>query len=281
MTRCHRCEVIRSKVSNATRPALVTRISVGPRVERISTKAASRAGRSVTSTTRPSAADPSACRSLATRCAPSPSRSSTATRWPRPARWWLVASPMPDAPPVTTATRDCCALLGGIISCSSLVGDFDDRGRRHGLAREHPALGDLVGGERLVVPHHGVSPRDSRHAGGAGSRLARRGGPQADGPRRLQERAATTVRGADRLPPEPDDHRAAVRRGGFWRLPGRGEPLDVHHRLIHPQVAQPRFDSLHEAARPADVVRGVAGVAGYAGHLVSVDEATGEILVVV
>ncbi len=48
--------------------------------------------------------------------AASPSRSSSPTRWPRSARCRLTASPIPDAAPVTTATRPMSSPFG---TCAS------------------------------------------------------------------------------------------------------------------------------------------------------------------
>ena len=73
--------------------------------------AASTAARSLTSTGAATARPPSASTSLATCSVASPSMSSTATRWPCRARWWQMARPMPDPPPVTTATRLTCGPL--------------------------------------------------------------------------------------------------------------------------------------------------------------------------
>src|SRR5579864_1217440 len=90
---------------NPSMPALVTSTSTGPRAWRTLSSAASTDARSLTSTSSANASAPAVRSSSAARSAPAPSRSSSATLWPRPASWRLTAYPMPDAAPVTTATR--------------------------------------------------------------------------------------------------------------------------------------------------------------------------------
>src|SRR3954451_2327356 len=104
--RLHPSGVMSVNDSNRSNPALVTMISIGPSSARTFAMAASTAGRSLTSTAIPMAVAPVARNSLAALVAASASRSSSATLLPCAARRWAEASPMPDAPPVTTATRD-------------------------------------------------------------------------------------------------------------------------------------------------------------------------------
>src|ERR1700741_3254639 len=85
-------------------PALVTRIETGPNSLRTLANACSTAARSVTSAPTPMAVTPAARRSSVTRCAACSLTSRTATRCPRRPSSWQVASPMPEAPPVTTET---------------------------------------------------------------------------------------------------------------------------------------------------------------------------------
>ncbi len=100
--------LISRKSSNPSMPALVTMIPTGPNAVRTSSSVASMAARSLTSTAAPSALPPSAATSSATAPAASPLMSSTATLFPGRARWWQMARPMPEPPPVTTATRLTC-----------------------------------------------------------------------------------------------------------------------------------------------------------------------------
>src|SRR5262245_61724252 len=105
MTRFQDSRVMSMKRSNAEKPALVTTISIGPNSLRTVRIASSTSERSTTSTLQPSALAPFAHRSFAARSAPSPSRSSSATRYPRVARSRLTARPIPGPAPLTTATR--------------------------------------------------------------------------------------------------------------------------------------------------------------------------------
>src|SRR5262245_34512390 len=96
--------VMSAKDSNASSPALVTRISTGPSSARTLARASSTAARSATSTSAAITRAPVSSRLSAARRAASPRRSSSATRSPRAARCRAMASPIPEAAPVTTAT---------------------------------------------------------------------------------------------------------------------------------------------------------------------------------
>ena len=98
--------VMSVKDSNASRPALVTMIPMGPSSARTLSRAASTAPRSVTSA---SARDRAGSRSRAGPRRPAarlrPAGRAGRPRSPRAARCRAIASPIPDAAPVTTATR--------------------------------------------------------------------------------------------------------------------------------------------------------------------------------
>ena len=89
-------------------PALFTRIVGRPKRDRTSATAWSMEGRSLTSTTSPMAAEPVVPILSAAASAPSPLTSKMATAAPSAASRSLIANPIPDAPPVTMATR--CSL---------------------------------------------------------------------------------------------------------------------------------------------------------------------------
>ena len=106
MIRSHVSAVMSSSGSNDSMPALVTRISTGPSSARTRANAASTEARSATSTS--TAIDLAARVGRARRRRPrrrAPSRSRTATWWPSATKLRATPSPMPEAPPVTTATR--------------------------------------------------------------------------------------------------------------------------------------------------------------------------------
>ena len=103
-TRCHFSGVIDRNESTAWVPALFTRTVGRPSCSRTCVTPRSIWSRWVTSTVTPRAHPPRA--DLAGgRLGPSPSRSKTATANPSAASRSLMASPMPDPPPVTMATR--------------------------------------------------------------------------------------------------------------------------------------------------------------------------------
>src|SRR5262249_45184287 len=148
--------VIRSNGSMPNRPALVTKIPTGPSSLRARLNPSSTAARSVTSTVRPSAFPPPATTESHTCCAASLLTSITATEWPRRASSWQVAAPMPEPPPVTTATRD---IARGLL----LVDDPDRPTGRKGLTGQYPTFSDLVFGQRLVVQHASTALEDAGH----------------------------------------------------------------------------------------------------------------------
>src|SRR5438309_3541364 len=86
-------------------PALFTRMSIGPRLVRISPTTRSTSAGFDTSRIQPCAAPPAAVISSTTVCTRSAPRSTTATLAPSSAKRCAVARPMPLAAPVTIATR--------------------------------------------------------------------------------------------------------------------------------------------------------------------------------
>ncbi len=112
MMRSHVSGVMSSSAVNDSMPALVTRSSTGPSPARTLSKAAATDARSATSTSTASASAPVACTCAAAASAAAPFWSRIATRWPSAANCNATPSPMPDAPPVTTATR----LTGSLIA---------------------------------------------------------------------------------------------------------------------------------------------------------------------
>src|SRR5258708_5232405 len=143
MMRAQDSVVISAKAENPNSPALVTRTVVGPNSLRTLANACSTAGPSATSAPTARAAMPAARRSSVTRCAACSLRSRTATLNPRLPSSWQVASPMPEAPPVTTATLliDCAPLRSA--SWRSLVDHLHRAAGRQGLTGHHPAVVDL------------------------------------------------------------------------------------------------------------------------------------------
>ena len=153
-------------------PALVTRTVIAPSSLRTLANAFSTAGRSVTSAPNPMAVIPTARRSSATRCAASSLTSTTATLSPRRPNSWQVASPMPEAPPVTTATLliDCAPLP--LASWRSLVNHPHGAAGRQGLTGQHPAVVHFILLKRVVVDHPGAALRQAGHARSAGTDFA-------------------------------------------------------------------------------------------------------------
>src|SRR5260370_18739290 len=120
------CDGVMSvKEMNSSRPALVTTISTGPRSCRTRVRASSTARRSETSAPIPSACAPLPRSWSGVRSAASPSRSRTATRCPLLASRCAMACPMPDAAPVTTATRPID------VSSSACAGEYGRAGRAY------------------------------------------------------------------------------------------------------------------------------------------------------
>jgi hypothetical protein len=105
MIRSHFSAVMSRTASKDSMPALVTRISIGPRSRRICANAWSTDARSATSVSTAIALVPLARSSSAALSAAGPLRSRTATLWPFLASSSATPKPMPEAPPVTTATR--------------------------------------------------------------------------------------------------------------------------------------------------------------------------------
>ena len=170
-------------------PALVTRMRIGPSSLRTLAKASSTIGRSVTSAATPRAVTPSARRSSATRCAACSLRSSTATLWPRLPSSWHVASPMPEAPPVTTATRVIDS-LHSVGLCAFIRRPPAGCGWSAGLTGEDQAVVHLVVVECVVVEHPRATVGEPRHTRSAGTGFARRRRPQAGHTGGLQQGVA-------------------------------------------------------------------------------------------
>src|SRR5262245_55763953 len=167
--------LISVKGSNESSPALVTMIPIGPSSARTFSSAASMAARSVTSTSAPIARAPPARSPSAAWRAASPFRSNRATRSPRPASCRPIASPIPDAPPVTTATRSmassmptartACNNVLDLRECDSRGGRGDHEGmEEQSLARfQKPAAGSWTEhhpelGTGLVCFEDSISP---------------------------------------------------------------------------------------------------------------------------
>ena len=112
--RDHASGVMSVNDSNSSKPALVTMISIGPSSARTFAIAASTAG-TIADVDRDPDRDRArlAAASAAALVAASPSRSNSATLLPAAARRCADANPMPDAPPVITATRDAIELPFG------------------------------------------------------------------------------------------------------------------------------------------------------------------------
>src|SRR6266571_4399831 len=95
----------RSRGESSPMPALLARMSTVPHSRTTRAKSASTCALSATSVGTPMAVPPSARISAATRSALSRFRSATATCAPSAAKRRAIARPIPDPPPVTTATR--------------------------------------------------------------------------------------------------------------------------------------------------------------------------------
>ena len=102
MIRSHPSSVMSRTGVNASTPALVTRIPTGPNSARRRSKPAATDWRSATSTSTAKAAAPSPASSSAAAFEP---RRSRITRCPSAANLRATPSPIPEAPPVTTAAR--------------------------------------------------------------------------------------------------------------------------------------------------------------------------------
>ena len=100
----HFSAVISSRGSKDSTPALVTSMPIGPSSERTNAKAASTDSRSATSTSTLRTRAPPPRSSVAAASAPAPFRSMMATSWPSATNRRATPSPIPEAPPVTTAT---------------------------------------------------------------------------------------------------------------------------------------------------------------------------------
>src|SRR5262245_59019884 len=95
----------------------------------------------------------SAASACATSCARSPSKSTTATRAPSRANRSHTACPMPDAPPVTTATRPpSSADMSLLVSCR-VLDELGDSGR-HGFPTGREMLGGPEARCGLVALQH-------------------------------------------------------------------------------------------------------------------------------
>src|SRR5436305_2712062 len=159
--RFHWSALIDRKGSKPWSPALFTRMVGRPRRRRTSATPASIWERSVTSTVTPTAVPPDATILAAVASAELVSRSKTATAAPSAASRSLMASPMPEPPPVTIAVRS--SLIGqrprllrgasdavqdqvpqllGRVAAVGLGGGTTDR---HGEGVEHDRLEDNAG----------------------------------------------------------------------------------------------------------------------------------------
>src|SRR5581483_9273734 len=102
-------------------PALFERMSTVCHSDTTRAKRRSTCALSATSVGTASAVPPASAISAATRDAPSGSTSSTATRAPSAAKRRAIAAPIPEPPPVTTATRPASLAIGPVSICSSRV----------------------------------------------------------------------------------------------------------------------------------------------------------------
>src|SRR5581483_7235712 len=91
--------------AGAERPALLTRMSIGPRSARMRATSGGIAAPSARSTAYARASPPAASTSFATASTPAALRSTSARRAPASAKTYAVARPMPLAAPVMMATR--------------------------------------------------------------------------------------------------------------------------------------------------------------------------------
>src|SRR5207302_10150859 len=102
-------------------PALLKNTSMGPSACSTDATMALTAASSLTSHATPTA--PSS--ELATASAPSPLRSTTATRAPAVANALEQAAPIPLAPPVTVATFPESCMSGNVLPSSTLMGELE------------------------------------------------------------------------------------------------------------------------------------------------------------
>ena len=103
--RFHSSALILRKGPKPSMPALVTRMVGRPNRSLTCVTASSIRGRSVTSTSRPTAVPPEASMAAAAASADAMSRSNTATARPSAPSRVAMASPIPEPPPVTMAVR--------------------------------------------------------------------------------------------------------------------------------------------------------------------------------
>src|SRR5688500_12535220 len=137
-------------------PALLTRMSIGPRRRSTSSRKAVKPARSVTSSPSPTTASPS---SAAVRSAASRSTSPIATRAPLAISASVIARPMPRAPPVTTAVlplseRGCLAML-----FRSSSGDDVSTLQVRAAGKVGRERADVSGGEHAAAVREQVQPR--------------------------------------------------------------------------------------------------------------------------
>ncbi len=128
-TRSHSSGVtLRNRVKVDPVPALLTRMAGGPSSWRTSLHRRPHVLRApATSAATPMALPPSVPMTCAAAAAASPSTSRTATACPSLARRRLMASPIPDAAPVTIATR--CSLMTGPAPSDAYWGSARQRPR--------------------------------------------------------------------------------------------------------------------------------------------------------
>jgi hypothetical protein len=165
--------------------------------------------------------------------------------------------------------------------------------RRHGLAGQHPAVGDLVVGQSVVDVHLGGPLDELGHAGRAAARLARErrrhphlaGGLQDGRARVVVDGVGATVE----LDRDPRGGRPRLGRGGPLGTVGgggrpgrrrRGEPLDVDVGGVHAVRRQRALDEVHERRRAADVELGAGRGLDEGAERIGVDEAALDVEVV-
>src|SRR5664280_276235 len=109
---CQSWSLMSRKSRTVEIPALFTKMSTDPMPRSITSAASLMESREVTSSATPVARKPSSRNCPARRCAAAPSRSPITTWAPSRAKTWATPAPIPDAPPVMSATLPTsCPLL--------------------------------------------------------------------------------------------------------------------------------------------------------------------------
>src|SRR3954468_15606330 len=132
-------------------PALLTAMCRPPWVVTAWSTAAWAWSGSVSSAATKLPVPPADSTSASTRRPFSSSRSTMTTVAPRDENLWMAASPIPDPPPVTSATRPCMFLTVVLDSIGLLLGSWGDRLQREDRAGAHARRSVDVGETDLRV----------------------------------------------------------------------------------------------------------------------------------